>query len=167
MRKNSGIYKTLKAFVEIANELYEILPGHITMYEALGHTKKRFNQDLRRLEKRGYVKNKSGKLLITDKGRLEAFEKIDTQSKKWDGKWRFVIFDIPFDRKKLREMFRKKIKEMGFKQYQKSVWVLPFEINEYINLLIDEYRANKYVKLITAEEISDDKIWKKKFRINR
>lgn len=58
------------------------------------------------------------------------------QRKKWDGKWRFVIFDIPEKAKGVRDRLRSKLKELGFGMWQKSVYVTAYdfmsEMNEYL-----------------------------------
>lgn len=56
--------------------------------------------------------------------------------RKWDGKWRIVIFDIAETSKIVRESIRLKLKELGFGMLQKSVWVSPHDVivdfREYI-----------------------------------
>lgn len=48
-------------------------------------------------------------------------EKI--KKEKWDGFWRVVIFDIPEENKRIRNVLRETLKVLEFKQLQKSVWV--------------------------------------------
>lgn len=55
--------------------------------------------------------------------------------KRWDGKWRMVLFDIEEDRKVTREALRGKLKELGFFQIQKSVWVHAFPCEEELSVL--------------------------------
>lgn len=81
------------------------------------------------------------------------------KSKKWDGKWRIVIFDIPKD--KLREKFRLKLREFHFYKLQQSVWIYPFKCEEEIVLLKRLLRIDPYVKIIIAQELeADEKILK-------
>lgn len=51
------------------------------------------------------------------------------QNRMWDRKWRIVIFDIPEDKRYIRDRLRIKLKELGFGMIQKSVWIsaYPFE----------------------------------------
>lgn len=47
---------------------------------------------------------------------------------KWDGKWRMVIFDIPEKEKRKRDELRRKLKDLGFACWQKSVYISPFDV---------------------------------------
>lgn len=94
-----------------------------------------FSQELKRLEKMGSVKfvEKDGKLVaqLTKEGEKKIakyeFEEMKIQKpKKWDGKWRLVIFDIPEGKKTAREFLRQKLISLGFYQLQKSVYIQPF-----------------------------------------
>lgn len=49
-------------------------------------------------------------------------------NRKWDRKWRIVIFDIAETAKVVRESLRLKLKELGFGMLQKSVWVSPHDV---------------------------------------
>lgn len=86
--------------------------------------------------------------------------------KKWDGKWRLVIFDISELRRTQREAFRGKLKELGFLVIQKSVWAHPFPCHDEITLLRDFFGLNKKdIQLILAEKIEDDQELKKFFKL--
>ncbi|MBI2041804.1 MAG: hypothetical protein HYT20_02150, partial [Candidatus Nealsonbacteria bacterium] len=87
--------------------------------------------------------------------------------KKWDGKWRIVIFDISQPKLSKREAFRGKIKELGFYPLQKSVWVHPHECKGEIQVLKDFFGfSNKEIGVITAEKIDEDFFLRKIFKLN-
>ena len=44
----------------------------------------------------------------------------------WDGKWRIVMFDVPEKFKRTRDALRTHLKNMGFYEFQKSVFVHPY-----------------------------------------
>ena len=74
-------------------------------------------------------------IVLTKNGQKKALEYQINELKikkpdKWDGKWRIVIFDIPEKKKKAREVLRAKLKDLGFKELQKSVFVLPYECED-------------------------------------
>jgi len=99
---------------------------------------------------------------LTEKGKKKAGKyKIDNlkikPTKKWDKKWRVLIFDIEHAHKAKREGLRGKIRELGLYQLQKSVWVHPYEFKKEMNLLRDFFGlgANE-MKVITASEIEND-----------
>jgi len=108
---------------------------------------------------------------LTEKGKKKAgrFQidslKIKTP-KKWDGKWRLVIFDISQLQKIKREAFRGKLKELGFYPLQKSVWIHPYDCRDEIELLKEFFGlTSKELRLIIAEEIGEDTHLKKIFKL--
>ena len=56
-------------------------------------------------------------------------------SDKWDGKWHIVIFDIPNEKRKMRDVVRHKLLRIGFLELQESVYVYPFDCLLEINFL--------------------------------
>ena len=99
---------------------------------------------------------------VSDKGkkRIRRFvyeELVINKPKKWDGKWRLVIFDIPEKYRKVRSSFSLKLKKMGFYQCQKSVWIHPFQCNEEVNFLTDYLNIQPFVKVFKVEEMTDGK----------
>ena len=77
--------------------------------------------------------------------------------KRWDGKWRIVIFDISQLKKFYRELFRGKLKELGFYPLQKSVWIHPFECRDEIEVLREFFGLTQdEVRLVVAENIEKD-----------
>ncbi len=108
---------------------------------------------------------------LTEKGKKKAgWMQIDElkikKSKKWDKKWRIVIFDISQLKTLHRNVFRGKLKELGFYLLQKSVWISPYKCKDEINLLRIFFGLNKKeVRLITADNIEDDNFLKKMFKI--
>ena len=63
-------------------------------------------------------------IILTKAGHKKLFLLKLTKSKlrnrkKWDGKWRIVVFDIPEKKKAAREALRKKLKDLGFVELQK------------------------------------------------
>jgi hypothetical protein len=86
--------------------------------------------------------------------------------KKWNGKWRIVIFDISQLKKIYREALRGKLKELGFYPLQKSVWVHPFDCQAEIELLRDFFGLfENEMRLILAEDIGNDQKLKEIFKL--
>ncbi|OGD85980.1 CRISPR-associated endonuclease Cas2 [Candidatus Curtissbacteria bacterium RIFCSPHIGHO2_01_FULL_41_13] len=107
-----------------------------------------FNQELKRLKKVGsvkFVENNGGLIAqLTKEGENKIakyqFEGMKIQKpKRWDRKWRLIIFDIPEWKKKAREMLREKLKSLGFYQLQKSVYIYPFPCIDEITILRENY----------------------------
>ncbi|OGF70137.1 hypothetical protein A3H65_04425 [Candidatus Giovannonibacteria bacterium RIFCSPLOWO2_02_FULL_45_14] len=91
--------------------------------------------------------------------------KIPTMEK-WDKKWRLVLFDIPESRKKARNALSRTLKNIGFLQFQKSVFIHPFECSNEINFVIEFFNLHPYVRLVTANELDNEPILKRRFGLN-
>lgn len=75
---------------------------------------------------------------------------------KWDTRYRLVIFDIPEKRKKTRDELRYQMQEVGFLRIQDSVWIYPYDCEEFIALLKADLHIGKHVLYAVVEEIEDD-----------
>lgn len=140
------------------------------------YDKKKVQDNFYKLKKQGLIKieiKKGGMhISLTDKGKKKAgWMQIDelkiNKSKKWDKKWRLVMFDIAHLKKTHRDAFRGKLKELGFQLIQKSVWIHPFDCKDEIDLLRDFFGLTEAeIRLVVAEKIGDDRELKEKFKIN-
>ncbi|MDP4000846.1 MAG: hypothetical protein Q8P83_01250 [bacterium] len=90
--------------------------------------------------------------------------KLD-RTKKWDKKWRIVIFDIPEEFKHARRAFMYKLKEIGFVSLQKSVFITPYPCEDEIEFLKDVYLIKSYVSVIIAEKVDKEDKYRKLFKI--
>lgn len=119
---------------------------------------------IKRLEKQELVSwaEKDGEtiLSLTDDGKKKILQyRLDEleikKPDKWDGWWRIIVFDIPEEKKAAREIFRKKLKDLGFYQLQKSVFVYPYECKDEIDFLRHNLEIAPYAKYILAKDIPD------------
>lgn len=99
-------------------------------------------------------------IILTDQGKRRALTyKIDEikipEMKKWDKKWRIILFDIPEYKKKARNALAYSLKQMGFHQFQKSVFVHPFECYNEIEFVIEFWKMRPYTRYIVAEHIDN------------
>lgn len=146
-----------------------------------------FKKDDRRYRSSYYVQNAIGKLQkngllrldkkgstslarLTGEGERE-LEKYTAESetlkpKKWDGKWRLVIFDIKETKKGKRDRIRRNLVRFGFEKLQNSIWVYPYECEDLITLLKADCKIDKEVLYIVSEKIPDDGWIKKKFGLS-
>lgn len=74
----------------------------------------------------------------------------------WDNKWRIIIFDIPNEKKTVRDILASKLKKLGFFRLQKSVFVYPYECKTEIDFLKKIYKIEPYVQYILADQIEAD-----------
>ncbi|GBD34409.1 hypothetical protein HRbin35_00126 [bacterium HR35] len=82
---------------------------------------------------------------------------------KWDGYWRAIIFDIPEKLKKERDVFAKKLKEIGMVPLQKSVFVYPFECRDELEFIIEYFNLRPYIRFGLLKEIDNELHLKKIF----
>lgn len=110
----------------------------------------RFSQNLYYLKKkkliRAFSRSKKRYIELTPRGRERAKyyflrKKILRSKKKWDGKWRVVIFDISEDKKSKRELIRKWLKNIGLKELQRSVYIYPFNFKKQLDLMVGALMA--------------------------
>jgi DNA-binding transcriptional regulator PaaX len=136
---------------------------------------KELKQELKRLYRSKMIKRKenpdgSCSIILTEKGKLKIltyhFEKMKIKGGKWDGKWRMVIFDIPEKLKSGRNALRNKIKELGFYELQKSVWVFPYECKDEIDFIIEFFGLREYVRFGILESIDNELHLKKIFKLS-
>lgn len=119
-----------------------------------------------------YREDKNGivEIVLTKEGKKKALKyQIDEieikKPDKWDGKWRIVIFDIPEKRKKAREALRLKLKDIGFKELQKSVFVLPYECEDEIDFIVEVFEIRPYVRFLRVESFTNEEQFKLKFKL--
>ncbi|MDD5145639.1 MAG: hypothetical protein PHF44_02260 [Candidatus Pacebacteria bacterium] len=125
------------------------------------------NKGFIEIERRGH----DIKISLTDEGKKRAGKyQIDDLEidipKRWDKKWRIIIFDIPDSQRIKRNVFRGKIKEFGFFPLQKSVWVYPYKCDREVGLIRDFLGVTKKdIQVITAEKIDSEDRLKEFFKI--
>ncbi|MEK7520177.1 MAG: hypothetical protein AAB581_02990 [Patescibacteria group bacterium] len=74
----------------------------------------------------------------------------------WDGYWRVVAFDIPERLKKGRNAFSAKLKELGFLQLQKSVFIFPHECKNELDFVIEAFSLRPFVRVLLVKETDID-----------
>jgi len=109
-------------------------------------------------------------MILTDQGKKKALtynlDKMEIKKPgQWDKKWRVVLFDIPNNRKRIRDALRYHLKNLGFYEFQESVFVHPYDCKDEIDYLIEFYDIRKFVRFIIAEEIDNELDLKYHFKI--
>ena len=128
------------------------------------------------LRKRGYVRcdyrgnqlyislTKQGKKLA---GKYQVDDLSLARSRKWDGLWRILIFDVKKKDRLKREALRGKIKELGLYQLQKSVWLYPYSFDQEMRLLRSSFGFTpQEMKMITANGVEDDEKIREHFKLS-
>jgi DNA-binding transcriptional regulator PaaX len=159
-------------FAYSPNRQYKIL-------QALGKEWRKINEknlkrEIRNLYRSKLIKeeeNSDGTFtyILTDRGKVKAltfhFREMKIEKKHWDGKWRVVIFDIPEKIKMSRNALRDKLKNLGFRELQKSVFIFPYECKDEIDFIIEFFKIRKYVRYGTFDFIDNDLHLRKIFNL--
>lgn len=121
------------------------------------------------LIERGLLKRTSDGIQLTDLGRQYIDRKLarPIRPRKWDGKWRIVIFDVPERRRRARDVLRGTLNRIGFYKLQASVWVYPYDCEELVTLLKSDYSLGKEVLYMIADKLEGDYRLKRVFSLTR
>lgn len=189
---NKNFNPTKNKFVSVAEAilgvLFEVATIHIKAFfpHPYYHTfcnhksKNAFNTSIYRLKKRGLITidKKNQNLCLTKKGNTQAmsanfylksliFTRSQNKKEKWDGRWRIIIFDIPEKLRNLRDGLRSLISEIGFVEFQKSVWIYPYKVPDFIIESLNDTKIKKYARFLLVNEIDYDNDLKRKFFKNK
>lgn len=107
---------------------------------------------------------------ITKNGMIRALTyKLDSMNlnkpKRWDRKWRAVIFDIPDKYKKVRDIFRMRLRQLSLYPLQESIYVSPYPCFNEIEFLRELYGIPFTVKYLLVEKIEDDRELRQHFEL--
>ncbi len=121
-----------------------------------------------------FKKNKNRKTFakLTKKGeRILRLAEIDNyqikKPKKWDGKWRLITFDIKETRRSTRSKIRHTLKSIGFCQLHKSVWVYPYDCEDFITLLKVDFKIGKDLLYMIVWKMEYEKPLLNYFKLKR
>ncbi len=123
-------------------------------------SRKRFTWLVRRLKQGGHLKilriKNNLAITITSKGLdkiLKTELKLTDKKPRKDGKWQMVLFDIPENKRRGRDYFRKGLQYLGYKMLQKSIWVCHYEVLKETKNLIKRYNLKECVELLLIQKI--------------
>lgn len=148
-----------------------VAPNAIQTLKALGYNPGKRQGEVvqlsrKRLVKAGLLKYKGKFLELTEEGerKLRQLDRSDYKIKKpkrWDGKWRELIFDIPERRKLMREKLRNTLRSIGFLRLQDSVWIYPYPCEDLITLLKADFKIGKDLLYMIVDSVEND-LWIRK-----
>lgn len=131
---------------------------------------------IKRLNKQKYVRvayleEGRVKVKITKNGLIKALSyQLDDMKinipKKWDKKWRAVIFDIPEKYKRVRDLFRMRLKQMDLFPLQESVYVSAYPSFDEVEFLRELYGVSFTVRYLLVDKIEDDAAIKSHFNLD-
>jgi DNA-binding transcriptional regulator PaaX len=82
---------------------------------------------------------------------------VPKKPRRWDRKWRLLIFDIPEKKRVIRRRIRSTLTMLGFVRLQDSVWVCPYDCEDLITLIKADLRVGKDILYVIADKIEYDK----------
>lgn len=116
---------------------------------------------LDKLEKSGLlaISERDGKtqLRLTKMGKQKILEyQVDEMTipkqEPWDGMYRFVMFDVPETKRLRRDVFRRKLVELGFQKIQQSVWRHRYPCCDQVEFLTNLYQIAEYVDIVEGKQ---------------
>src|SRR3989344_9603665 len=156
-----GVVVLIAATAPNAAQLLKYFPG----YKKGAKFNYQAKTALGRLAAKGLIlfEERNGKRYarVTDAGEeilaLESLrEKSAQKPKRWDGRWRVVLFDIPERRRGVRNRLRLFMQEDGFVRLQDSVWVYPYDCEDLIALAKANFRIGFDVLYMIVEQLERD-----------
>lgn len=131
--------------------------------------KRQRERELRRvlhyMKQRGLVSYKprdyENGIILTDAGR-KRIEKSTYANlsipapKKWDKKWRIVFFDIPEAQSSKRKALTQKLRLIGYRQLQLSIWIHPFPSRAEIEAIAERNNIRRYLTYVEVESIDGE-----------
>jgi len=99
----------------------------------------------------------SGEKIVLSKKGQQIFKQLQTEEiifpvdENWDGVWHLVCYDIPEKYKKQRDLFRCKLKQAGFKEIQKSLFVYPYNCKQEIAVISENFHISPFVAYLNTD----------------
>jgi len=162
--KKKFIVTFLEVLIDLLGEAPETI-GAIFTRESLqmkimrsgGYDPKKFRNGFHNLKQRGLISMSEGGYKLSLQGRKwyagVVHRYFRERYRAWDQKWRIVIFDIPQELHRQRNLFRRKLLAMGCRLLQKSIFVFPYPCEEEIAQFCKPLKIGKYVDVLIAESI--------------
>ena len=179
--KKANIQKVILESVKLAGLIgvAAVAPNVLSTMKRMGFiTHSRQIESIKRsrdnLIKKGLLEDKNDQLKITQAGKRYLCKCLSlgdnkelNKNKKWDGKWRVLIFDIPENRRFDRDNIRHALVSIGFMKLQDSVWVYPYNCEDLVSLLKADTETGEEVLYMIVEALENDEPIKKYFNLNK
>jgi CRISPR-associated endonuclease Cas2 len=130
------------------------------------------NRARNRLLKKGLLlRTREGFLKLTPAGKrawlmAQAVASRTRTPRKWDGRWRMLIFDIPEKRKATRDKTRRMLTMVGFVRLQDSVWIYPYNCEDFVALLKADLKIGRDMLYLIVDEMEADASVRRHFNVH-
>lgn len=127
-----------------------------------------FRNALQRMHKKHFIRKRyfNGESIYSlapegmAKARILKIKIEMTKKRKWDGKWRIILFDVREKSRRKRWLLRQELTAMGFLMLQKSAWIIPYQLPsafaEFIKEFMDDI-PNEDIRILEINSINPDK----------
>lgn len=168
-KKKDELQKIILATIATAGimSIAIMAPNVIQALDKLGLTKLKRQKEIitltrKRLVNAGLLKYEGKFLRLTPEGetklrQLELHDYKFKKPKRWDKKWRLIIFDIKESRQGLRDKVRQTLMAIGFRRLQNSVWVYPYPCDDLITLLKADFKIGSELLYVIVNTIENDR----------
>lgn len=125
------------------------------------------------LAKQGYISvgtvDSQKVYTITLKGR-EKLSRANTISQvvaptRWSGRFYLITFDIAENQKVARNQIILDLKNAGFFNYSKGLWLTPYNPAKYVEATRKRYNLGQRIRLIVASHLEDEAKIKRHFKL--
>lgn len=131
---------------------------------------------IKRAERRGLVTvyeraHRPPIIRVTEKGRRSLARRqlrgcAVERPKRWDGRWRIVMFDVPETNRPNRERLRTTLRAFGFTPLQRSVWLYPYDCRDLVTLTRTAYGMEHVtVRYLVVSELEEDDAFRRRYDI--
>ncbi|OGG65771.1 CRISPR-associated endonuclease Cas2 [Candidatus Kaiserbacteria bacterium RIFCSPHIGHO2_02_FULL_55_20] len=157
--------------------LFMVAPNVLGGMEKLGllpstRQKDVVNRSCNQLVRQGLLIWEGKKLRLTPKGEsalrsLELKRYDIPKPRRWDKKWRVLIFDIPEKQRALRNRIRDTLRAIGFMRLQGSVWVYPYDCEDLITLLKADFHVGRSMLYMVVDALEYDTRLRQEFGLKK
>ena len=114
-----------------------------------------YNYKLNKFKTHGLIKkrptnNSRASFVLSEKGK-SLLKKPKFTQKRTDGFSTLILFDIPEEQHRQRNIFRRYLLRNGYIQIQKSALVGPVKISSELKELVEDLKLTSYIKVISAK----------------
>lgn len=174
-KRKRDIQKVILGTVALAGVLSAaaVAPGVLGALRQLGvkpaaREKEIIKRSRERLVKRGLLAYQGKMLRLTPRGeeKLRALELAEfgvEKPRRWDGRWRVLIFDIPERRRAVRARVRRILGQIGFMRLQDSVWLYPYDCEDAITLIKADLKIGRDVLYLIVDMLEYEAPYRRHF----
>jgi phenylacetic acid degradation operon negative regulatory protein len=131
----------------------------IKLLEEFGHTSQSVRAAISRMSKQGWIEShKEGNrsyYSMTERGKrrlIDAARRIyKLQEESWDHKWRMLVYNIPEEKRQVRDALRQELVWSGFGMLANSCWVTPLNLEDQVKDMFERYEVASYVDFFQAD----------------